>query len=156
MDDRDAPPKVGVFLAIAGFPLLVAGYRAVIDATPDLRVVGALDSRETLHEQLAGSAADIVVTEWLPSTTASGPSFPTIDEVRAASPSARILNPGDDFFQNLTAAAHEARATGNLAFDAQIVAVCREHGVGTILSEDRDFQRFTRFQVVGLDDPEGQ
>jgi hypothetical protein len=72
------------------------------------------------------------------------------------SPSARILNPGDDFFQNLTAAAHEARATGNLAFDAQIVAVCREHGVGTILSEDRDFQRFTRFQVVGLDDPEGQ
>jgi len=91
MDDRDAPPKVGVFLAIAGFPLLVAGYRAVIDATPDLRVVGALDSRETLHEQLAGSAADIVVTEWLPSTTASGPSFPTIDEVRAARPSARIL-----------------------------------------------------------------
>jgi len=93
MADRDADngPKAGVFLAIADFPLLVAGYRAVIDATPDLQVVGAIDSRETMHEQVAGSAADIVVAEWLPSTAAGSPSFPTIEEVRAARPTARIL-----------------------------------------------------------------
>ena len=84
-------PKTGVFLAIADFPLLVAGYRAVIDATADLRVVGALDGPETVRDQVAGSDADLVVTEWLPSATARGPSFPTIEEVRAARPTARIL-----------------------------------------------------------------
>ncbi len=31
---------------------------------------------------------------------------------------------------------------GNLLYDAQIVAVCRENGVSDILSEDRDFSRF--------------
>lgn len=87
----DGGPKTGVFLSIADFPLLVAGYRAVIDATRDLRVVGAIDSRETVQEQVAGSAADIVVTEWLPSTSAGRSSFPTIEEVRAARPTARIL-----------------------------------------------------------------
>jgi predicted nucleic acid-binding protein len=36
----------------------------------------------------------------------------------------------------------DARATGNLVFDAQIVAVCRENGVETIWSNDRDLLRF--------------
>jgi predicted nucleic acid-binding protein len=31
---------------------------------------------------------------------------------------------------------------GNLALDAQIAAVCREHGLAEILTEDRDFARF--------------
>ena len=31
---------------------------------------------------------------------------------------------------------------GFTSFDAQLVAVCREHGVSTILTEDRDFSRF--------------
>jgi DNA-binding NarL/FixJ family response regulator len=87
----DGGPKIGVFLAIADFPLLVAGYRAVIDATPDLRVVGAIESRETAQQQVAGTAADIVVTEWLPSTATRRPAFPSIEEVRVARPTARIL-----------------------------------------------------------------
>jgi DNA-binding NarL/FixJ family response regulator len=87
----ESRPKLGVLLAIVDFPLLVAGYRAVINATADLRVVGAIDSRETMHEQVARSAADIVVTEWLPSTIVGGPSCPTIGEIRAARPAARVL-----------------------------------------------------------------
>ena len=31
---------------------------------------------------------------------------------------------------------------GNLLFDAQIAAVCKEHGIKDLLSEDRDFARF--------------
>jgi predicted nucleic acid-binding protein len=30
---------------------------------------------------------------------------------------------------------------GNLVYDAQIAAVCREHGVTEILTNDRDFER---------------
>ena len=36
------------------------------------------------------------------------------------------------------------------AIDAQIAAVCREHGVERLLTEDRDFSRFTFLDVVTL------
>ena len=58
------------------------------------------------------------------------------------SPSLTVLNPGDRFFTFLTDIIHTADARGNLIYDAQIAAVCREHGVKDILSEDRDFKRF--------------
>jgi predicted nucleic acid-binding protein len=40
--------------------------------------------------------------------------------------------------------------TGNRIFDAQLVAVCREHGIDTILSEDRDFRRFPSIKLHTL------
>jgi toxin-antitoxin system PIN domain toxin len=58
------------------------------------------------------------------------------------SPSARILVPGPTFAVSFAEACRSGSAQGNLAFDAQIVAVCREHGVAEILTEDRDFSRF--------------
>jgi hypothetical protein len=58
------------------------------------------------------------------------------------SPSVVILNPAEHFWPILTDVARIADAKGNILFDAQIVAVCREHGVREILSEDRDFSRF--------------
>jgi hypothetical protein len=72
----------------------------------------------------------------------------TIDEACAAldrvlaSPSVRILNPGERFWTMLKAAVREAGALGNLAFDAQLAALCREGGVSALLTEDRDFDRF--------------
>ena len=56
------------------------------------------------------------------------------------SPSVRVLSPGDRFPQLLLQT--DAKATGNLVFDAQIAAVCRENGVETIWSNDRDLLRF--------------
>jgi predicted nucleic acid-binding protein len=44
----------------------------------------------------------------------------------------------------------EADARGNLVFDAQIIALCREHGVSKILSNDRDLERF---DGITVDDP---
>jgi predicted nucleic acid-binding protein len=41
-------------------------------------------------------------------------------------------------------------ASGNLVFDAQLVAVCRENGVTALLSEDRDFDRFRGLRVERL------
>lgn len=67
-----------------------------------------------------------------------------------ASPVARVLYPGQRFWPLLRDALEEANAAGNLVLDAEIVAVCREHGVSTILSEDKDFRRFPSVQLHGL------
>lgn len=72
-------------------------------------------------------------------------------EALLASPSLRVLFPGDDYPANFLKCAREADARGNLAFDAQIVAVCREHGCTALLTLDRDFARF-RIKTFSLAD----
>ena len=59
-----------------------------------------------------------------------------------ASPSLSVLCPGVVYPALLVEAIDEADAIGNLVFDAQIVALCREHGVSRLVTEDRDFDRF--------------
>ena len=58
------------------------------------------------------------------------------------SPSLRVLAPGEAYIDLLVDAVREAKASGNVVFDAQIVALCREYGVSVIVTEDRDFERF--------------
>jgi hypothetical protein len=66
------------------------------------------------------------------------------------SPSLRVLYPGERYWPLLADAVREARAAGNLVFDAQIVALCREAGVSALLTEDRDFARFGGLVVEPL------
>lgn len=66
------------------------------------------------------------------------------------SPSARLLLPGPTFPALFADAGRDGAVQGNLAFDAQLVAVCREHGVREILTEDRDFARFRSPVAVRL------
>lgn len=68
------------------------------------------------------------------------------------SPTMRLLRPGERFWPLLADALGAGNATGNLVFDAQIVAVCRENGVERILSEDRDLLRFPSIKVQKLED----
>ncbi len=68
----------------------------------------------------------------------------------AASPSCRLLLPGVRYLDWFAQVAHRADARGNLAFDAQIAAVCREHGATQILTADRDFARFEGLTLVPL------
>ena len=80
----------------------------------------------------------------------------TIDEACRAlervleSPSLRILNPVERFWPLLAEAVREAEAIGNLVFDAQLAALCRESGVSALLTEDRDFDRFPNLRVERL------
>jgi toxin-antitoxin system PIN domain toxin len=67
-------------------------------------------------------------------------------------PSVRLLAPTPVTWSLLRAALVAADATGNLVFDAQIAALCREHGVERILTEDRDFNRFAFLKVIPLSD----
>ena len=57
-------------------------------------------------------------------------------------PSARLLLPTDEFPAVFADVSRSANVRGNLVFDAQIAAVCAEHGVREILTADRDFSRF--------------
>ncbi|MGD0725403.1 MAG: PIN domain-containing protein [Spirochaetia bacterium] len=76
-----------------------------------------------------------------------------IDAVDALleSPSVRLLTPSTGHWSLLRASIVASEATGNLVFDAQIAALCREHGVDRLLSEDRDFRRFPTLSLVTLD-----
>ena len=80
-----------------------------------------------------------------------------IDAVNALleSPSVRLLTPSTGHWSLLRASIVAGDATGNLVFDAQIAALCREHGVDKLLSEDRDFRRFPALKLVTLDVPPG-
>jgi len=62
-----------------------------------------------------------------------------------AAPTLELLVPGASYPELLLAAMREGGARGNLVFDAQIVALCREAGVRELLTEDRDFARFPGF-----------
>jgi toxin-antitoxin system PIN domain toxin len=70
------------------------------------------------------------------------------------SPSVRLLVPGTRFMPLLRDAMREGAVFGNLVFDAQIVALCLEHGARTLLTEDRDFTRFRGITVATLADLE--
>jgi uncharacterized protein len=58
------------------------------------------------------------------------------------SDSFRVLLPDVDFWSDLKLTLGLADARGNLAFDAQIAALCLRHGA-TLLTADRDFSRFS-------------
>jgi len=63
------------------------------------------------------------------------------------SPSLRVLFPGERYWALFDQSLRRAEATGNLVFDAQIVAVCVEHGVTSLISQDRDLLRFQGITV---------
>jgi toxin-antitoxin system PIN domain toxin len=69
-----------------------------------------------------------------------------------ASPSVRLLTPGDHYLRLLRDLIDESDARGNLIFDAQIAAVCLEHGASRLLTEDRDFARFRRLKPISLEE----
>ena len=64
-----------------------------------------------------------------------------------ASPVCQIVRPGPGFVRILADVAQQADARGNLIFDAQIAAVCHESGIDTIVTNDRDFERFEALRV---------
>ena len=84
--------KLGVMLAIFDFPMLVEGFRSVIDEELDMRVVGVAADRESLEQRLEQASPDIVVAECLPFSPGSGgTTFETIEQIRAAKPGAKVL-----------------------------------------------------------------
>jgi len=63
-------------------------------------------------------------------------------------PSCRVLSPGRHFASHFESMCDEGGMTGNMVFDAQIAAVCIEHGATDILTFDRDFRRIPGIRIV--------
>ena len=82
-----------------------------------------------------------------PSTVEQAAAF--IEGITSA-PVCEVVQPGPEFLQRLLETAREADSHGNLMFDAQIAAVCREHGIDGILTNDSDFARFDALNVHRL------
>lgn len=83
------------------------------------------------------------------------PPTPVIDALDSidsllASPSVRLLVPGDRHLRLLRRLIEESQVTGNLVFDAKIASLCLEHGATMLLTEDRDFTRFRSLQTLTL------
>jgi hypothetical protein len=83
------------------------------------------------------------------------PPTPVMEAVDAvdsllASPSSRLLTPGDRYLPLLRNLIAESHVRGNLVYDAQIAAVCLEHGATVLLTEDRDFARFRSLKPLTL------
>ncbi len=64
------------------------------------------------------------------------------------SPSVLLLTPTSRHLPLLAEVLEESRATGDMVYDAQIVALCLEHGVREIYTADRGFRRFQGIRVT--------
>ncbi len=91
MTVRRSDARLRVLLAIFEFPMLNAGLREVIDAEQDMEVVGEVESPQTLCEEVGRSVADVVIAECLPFDRSGCTSFQSIESIRAARPSTKIL-----------------------------------------------------------------
>jgi two-component system response regulator NreC len=87
---REAGERLGVLLAVFDFPVLNDGFRAVIDAQLDMRVVGQVDDRDGLKGALETTQADVVIAECLPGGLGCA-TFQTIESIRQLNPRLRIL-----------------------------------------------------------------
>lgn len=71
-------------------------------------------------------------------------------DVLVSSPSARVLMPGRRYLPLLRGLVADTNPRGDEVFDAQIAALCLEHGATTILTNDTDFRQFIGITVKGL------
>jgi toxin-antitoxin system PIN domain toxin len=96
-----------------------------------------------VHEFLA------IVTHpriWRPPTTMTM----AIGCVRAwmSSPSLRLIGEGPRHLETLAELVEAGKIDGPRVHDARIAALCRQHGVKTLWSADRDFSRFPGLKVL--------
>lgn len=66
------------------------------------------------------------------------------------SPTVRVLGPGSRHWELLRTVLDNGQVRGGLVTDAVIVTLCREHGIDTVLSNDRDFDRFPDVRIARL------
>jgi DNA-binding NarL/FixJ family response regulator len=83
--------KLRVLLAIFDFPMLTVGFRAAIDAEPDMEVVGEIEDRETMRERLAKTSADVIIAECMPFGSAGCTTMETIESIHAVNLALKVI-----------------------------------------------------------------
>ena len=64
-------------------------------------------------------------------------------EVWFESPTLKLIGEPDHYWSVLRDTLRTSAVVGPMVHDARIAAICRAHGVTTLLSADRDFSRFS-------------
>lgn len=67
-----------------------------------------------------------------------------------ASPSLVMIGEADQHWTTLRELLVTARVSGPLVHDARVAAICAEHGVRELITQDRDFSRFPALRVRRL------
>jgi two-component system, NarL family, response regulator NreC len=83
--------KLSVLLAIFDFPMLVAGFRSIIDAELDMKVVGEVSEDAELNETIQRLSPDVIIAECLSLSAPGCSTFETIERIRSLAPSSRII-----------------------------------------------------------------
>ena len=83
--------KVGVLLAIFDFPMLSNGYRAVVDAESDMRVVSEVSGRDEIRDAVDRTGADVAILECQPYSGDGCVSYRMLEGLKGGSPALRIL-----------------------------------------------------------------
>ena len=89
-DVTPATGRLGVMLAIVGFPMLRSAFRAVIDQEPDMTVVGEAAGLETIVDEARATRPDVILLECGSVGFGCG-TYDAIGAIRAACPEARII-----------------------------------------------------------------
>jgi DNA-binding NarL/FixJ family response regulator len=84
-------PALRVLLGIFGFPMLLTGYRSVIDGEPGMRVAGVIEDASALCQSLERTEADVIVVDCLSYADIGATAFAAVEEIRAARPGIKIL-----------------------------------------------------------------
>ncbi len=83
--------RIDVMLAIVGFPMLSAAFRAVVDGERDMAVVVEATSREAIIPEARAVNPDVIVLEYEVLSSAGAGAADPIDQVRAAAPAAKVI-----------------------------------------------------------------
>jgi DNA-binding NarL/FixJ family response regulator len=132
-DGARGTAPVGVMLAIVGFPMLSAAFRAVIDQQPDMHVVAEAVSREAILDQARAAGPDVIILEYEAFATAGCGTPEAIDQVRGATPGAKLIALDCRCATEQFAIALKAGANGFLTRDAledDVVAAVRAVAAG--------------------------
>ena len=66
------------------------------------------------------------------------------------SPSVRTIGESDRHWSTLRALIDGGQVRGGMVHDARVAAICVEHGVRELISQDRDFSRFPGLRLRTL------
>jgi uncharacterized protein len=69
-------------------------------------------------------------------------------EALLGAPSLRLIGETTDHWPELRSALLAGKVRGPMVHDARIAAICRQHGVRTLWSADRDYSRFPGLRIV--------
>jgi len=67
-----------------------------------------------------------------------------------ASPSLVVIGEADQHWTMLRDMLQTGRVSGPVVHDARVAAICAEHGIRELITQDRDFSRFPRLRVRRL------